>query len=112
MPSVSFRQYHEKNILMTREYGDGYMADPHETAERIIRMIAIHDNLKVDPARITVSHSFDDLGLNELDLCEILVMLEKEFDFEVSEEDAEGMTTVNDLVENVARNFYAKLWWI
>jgi acyl carrier protein len=55
-----------------------------------------------------VSHSFEDLGLNELDLAEIFVMLEKEFDFEIAEEDCEGMTTVNDIVENVARNFYAK----
>ena len=37
-------------------------------------------------------------------------MIEKEFDFEISEDDCESFKTVNDLVEFVARNFYAK--WI
>mgnify|MGYP001132370331 FL=1 len=35
-------------------------------------------------------------------------MLEKEFDFEISEDDCESFTTVNDLVEFVARSFSAK----
>ena len=43
-------------------------------------------------------------------MCEVYLMLEKEFDFEISEDDCETFTTVNDLVEFVARNFYAK--WI
>lgn len=93
---------------MPREYGEGYFSDPMNVAERVIRMIGLHDNLKVNPSQVTTGKSFDDLGLNELDLAEIFVMLEKEFDLEVSEEDCEGMTTVNDIVENIARNFYAK----
>jgi len=36
------------------------------------------------------------------------MMVEKEFDFEISEEDCESFTTVNDLAEFTARNFYAK----
>ena len=41
-------------------------------------------------------------------MCEVYIMLEKEFDFEISEDDCETFTTVNDLVEFVSRNFYAK----
>ena len=37
-------------------------------------------------------------------------MIEKEFDFEISEDDCESFKTLNDLVEFVSRNFYAK--WI
>ena len=55
-----------------------------------------------------MGNSFDDLGLSELDMCEVMIMVEREFDFEVSEDDCETFTTVNDIVENVARNFYAK----
>jgi len=102
------RTYYQDNVLMPREYGDSYMSDPVATAERIIRVIGLHDALSVDPAAMTVSHSFDQLGLNELDMCEIFLMLEKEFDFEISEEDCEGMTTINDIVEFTSRNFYAK----
>ena len=108
MMPVLQRGYYKNNVLMPREYGDGYMQDPVACAERIIRLLSLHDNLRVNPSDVTVAHSFEDLGLNELDMAEVFVMLEKEFDFEISEEDCESMTTVNDLVENVSRNFYAK----
>jgi len=107
-PVVQQRSYYQANVLMNREYGDGYMADPIVTAERIIRIIALHDNLAVNPSKITVGSSFDEIGLNELDMCEIYLMIEKEFDFEISEEDCESFTCVNDIVEFTARNFYAK----
>ena len=92
---------------MPREYGSGYMADPTATAERIVRCMGLHDNVN-DPSAITLNKSFEECGLNALDMCEVYLMLEKEFDFEISEDDCESFTTVNDLVEFVARNFYAK----
>ena len=92
---------------MERNYGDGYMSCPKATAERIVRCIALHDHVN-DPANITLGHSFEDLGLNPLDLCEISMAVEKEFDFEMAEDAVETFTTVNDLVEHVSRNFYAK----
>ena len=79
------------------------------TAERIVRVIALHDHVN-DPASITLANSFQELGLNALDLCEIHMAVEKEFDFEMAEDVVETFTTVNDLVEHVARNFYAK--WV
>ena len=36
---------------MNREYGDGYMSCPIATAERVIRIIALHDNCK-DPSSL------------------------------------------------------------
>lgn len=101
------RGYYKDGVIMEREYGEGYMNDPVATAERIVRCIALHDNVN-DPSNITLGASFEELGLNELDMCEIYIMLEKEFDFEISEDDCETFVTVNDLVEFVARNFYAK----
>jgi hypothetical protein len=44
---------------MTREYGDGYFSDPVAVAERLVRLIAQHDNLKINPADITIGLSFD-----------------------------------------------------
>ena len=91
---------------MERETGD-YYADPIAIAERVVRLIGLHDNVR-DPADITLNSSFDDLGLNVLDLQEIFLQAEREFDIEISEEDCESFNTVNDLVENLARNFYTK----
>ena len=107
MTIVPMRGYFNDNVIMDRNYGDGYMIDPIETAERVVRCIALHDNV-IDPSDITLRKSFEEIGLNALDMCEIYIMLEKEFDFEISEDDCETFHTVNDLVEFIARNFYAK----
>jgi acyl carrier protein len=104
---VAQRGYYKDNVLMNREYGDGYMMDPKDAAERVVRLIALHDNVN-DPSEVELGKTFGELGLNELDMVEIYLMLEKEFDFEISEDDCEGFTTVNDVVEFIARNFYAK----
>ena len=48
------RSYYKDNVLMPREYGDGYMSDPIATAERIIRLLALHDNVN-DPSGITLN---------------------------------------------------------
>ena len=101
------RGYYQDNVLMNREYGDGYYSDPKDVAERVIRMIALHDNV-ADPTKIVPGSTFGEIGLNELDMCEIYIMLEKEFDCEISEDDCETFTTVNDIAEYFARNFYAK----
>ena len=91
---------------MPREEGD-YFSDPIAVAERIVRLIALHDNVR-DPSAITLNSTFEELGLNSLDLCEITFQAEREFDVEISEDDCESFVTVNDLVENLARNFYTK----
>ena len=100
------RFYYPGNQLMERETGE-YYADPIAIAERVVRLIGLHDTVR-DPAAITLNSSFDDLGLNVLDLQEIFLQAEREFDIEISEEDCESFNTVSDLVENLARNFYTK----
>ena len=91
---------------MKREEGD-YFADPVNVAERVVRLLALHDNVR-DPATVTLKASFEEIGLNPLDMAEVFLAAEREFDVEISEEDCESMTTVNDLVENLARNFWTK----
>ena len=51
------RGYFKDNVLMERNYGDGYMIDPVEIAERVVRCIALHDNV-IDPSNITLRKSF------------------------------------------------------
>ena len=100
------RFYHPAGQLMERENGD-YFADPIAIAERVVRLIALHDNVR-DPAGVKLNSSFEDLGLNVLDLQEIFLQAEREFDLEISEEDCESFHTVNDFVEHLAQNFYTK----
>ena len=48
------RSYYKDNVLMPREYGDGYFMDPTATAERIIRLLGLHDNVN-DPSEVTLN---------------------------------------------------------
>ena len=91
---------------MHRDEGEYYL-DPVVVAERVVRLIALHDSVK-DPSAITVGSSFEELGLNQLDLVEVFLGAEKEFDLEIADDDCESMSTVNDLVEYLSRNMYAK----
>jgi NADH dehydrogenase (ubiquinone) 1 alpha/beta subcomplex 1 len=100
------RTYYPDGQLMRNDDGD-YYADPVNVAERLVRLIALHDNVK-DPSAVTLQSDFNSLGLNVLDLQEILLQVEKEFYVELSEDDCESFHTVNDIVENLSRNFYTK----
>ena len=37
-------------------------------------------------------------------MCEVFIGCEREFDLEISEEDCEAMTTIQDLVEHIAKH--------
>ena len=106
LTQVPQRFYYEDNVLMKRHAGE-YYADPMDVSERVVRLLGLHDNC-VDPAAVTLSKTFEEIGLNNLDMCEVYLMAEREFDLEIDEEDCESMTTVNDLVEFLSRNFYTK----
>ena len=99
---VPTRAYYKDNVLMPREKGE-YYADPMDVAERVVRLMALHDNCS-DPAKVTLAAPFETLGLNALDMVEVFIGCEREFDLEISEEDCEAMHTVGDLVEFLSRN--------
>jgi acyl carrier protein len=58
----------------------------------------IHEKLGIDEFRIEEKSSFiNDLGADSLDMYELIVELEKEFDLSIPDEDAERIRTVGDL---------------
>ena len=59
------RFYYPDNVLMQRVEGD-YFSDPIAVAERVVRLIGLHDAVK-DPAAVTIKSTFEELGLNPLD---------------------------------------------
>jgi acyl carrier protein len=63
---------------------------------------AIIDKLGVEEAQITPEASFiDDLGADSLDTVELIMALEEEFDLEIPDEDAEGLTTVKAVIDYI-----------
>jgi acyl carrier protein len=62
----------------------------------------IAEQLGVEPEEVTLESSFiDNLGADSLDVVELVMALEEEFDIEIPDEDAEKITTVNDAVEYI-----------
>lgn len=60
------------------------------------------DQLNIDENDITEDTSFkDDLGLDSLDLYELVLALEDEFGIEISQDDQEEIVTVGDAVEYI-----------
>lgn len=68
--------------------------------EKLKQIIA--DVLNVDADEITMETTFvDDLGADSLDVFQIIMGIEEEFDIEIQNEDAEKIATVSDAVEQI-----------
>ncbi len=62
----------------------------------------IVDQLGVEEDEVTENASFvDDLGADSLDIVELIMALEEEFELEIPDEDAERISTVRDAVEYI-----------
>ena len=66
--------------------------------EKLKKVIA--EVLSVDPEEITLETTFtDDLGADSLDIFQIIMGLEEEFDIEIAPEKAENVKTVEEALE-------------
>lgn len=71
------------------------MPDPQNIRERLKKIIV--DQLGVDESEVVSSASFvEDLNADSLDLVELIMSLEEEFKLQISDEDAEKITTVQE----------------
>ncbi|MBM4304398.1 MAG: acyl carrier protein [Deltaproteobacteria bacterium] len=62
----------------------------------------IVEQLGVDMETVTPEASFiDDLGADSLDIVELVMTMEEEFDLEIPDEDAEKIKTVNDVISYI-----------
>ncbi len=66
--------------------------------EKLVEIIS--DKLGVDKSEIEMHTSFDeDLGVDSLDLFEIITLIEEEYDIEFQVEDTDKIKTVEDCVK-------------
>jgi acyl carrier protein len=71
--------------------------------EKVKKIIV--EQLGVEEEDIALESSFiDDLGADSLDIVELIMALEEEFDLEIPDNEAEKITTVNDAVEYIKNN--------
>lgn len=70
--------------------------------EKVRAIIA--NELNIDESKITMDSTLnEDLGADSLDAVELIMALEDEFGVQVSDEDAQGIHTVGDIVKLVEK---------
>jgi acyl carrier protein len=71
--------------------------------EKVKKIIA--EKLSVDISEVKPEASFvDDLGADSLDLVELIMSMEEEFDIDISDEDAEKIITVKDAIDYIGKH--------
>ncbi len=76
------------------------MASSEEISEKVKGIIA--EQLGVSLEEVQPSASFiEDLGADSLDIVELIMALEEEYDIEIPDEDAEKIQTVQDVVSYI-----------
>ncbi len=72
------------------------------TAEKVKEIVA--DELSVDAGIVTPQARFvEDLGADSLDVVELVMRFEEEFEIEIPDEDAEKIATVGDAVTYIEK---------
>ena len=77
------------------------------SSEEILEKVKaiIVEQLGVTDTAVTMEASFiDDLGADSLDIVELIMALEEEFDIEIPDTDAEKIVTVGDVVDYIKDN--------
>ena len=92
------------HIVMPRH--EGHFVDPEDVTKRIANIIRAHDRIK-DPRAVTPSAPFTELGLDDLDVVEIFLEVEKDFFMEFSDDQVESFKNIKDAVEVVSHHRFA-----
>ncbi|QCI19912.1 MAG: acyl carrier protein [Buchnera aphidicola (Brevicoryne brassicae)] len=76
-----------------------------KNVEKRIKKI-ITDKLDIKEENIINKSSFtEDLGADSLDIVELIMALEEEFDIEISDEDAEKISTIQESIDYIKSRF-------
>jgi acyl carrier protein len=77
--------------------------NPDAIFEKVKEVIV--EQLGVEDETVTTETSFiDDLGADSLDIVELIMALEEEFDLQIPDSEAEKIATVGDVIEYIKNN--------
>ena len=81
--------------------------DAGEVTDRIVTVVKNFD--QVDPSKVTPETKFsEDLGLDSLDIVEVVMAIEDEFAIEIPDQEADKISSIADAVEYISSHPMAK----
>ncbi|PWU96416.1 putative Acyl carrier protein, mitochondrial [Trypanosoma cruzi] len=84
-----------------------YLLNKDDVLTRVLEVVKNFE--KVDASKVTPeSHFVNDLGLNSLDVVEVVFAIEQEFILDIPDHDAEKIQSIPDAVEYISQNPMAK----
>ncbi len=97
------RKYQMNKSFANLRGGELEVMSSEEILEKVKGIIV--EQLGVAENSVTMEASFiDDLGADSLDIVELVMALEEEFDIEIPDADAEKVVTVGDVVDYIKEN--------
>ncbi|KAF5759949.1 putative Acyl carrier protein (ACP) [Helianthus annuus] len=85
----------------------GSFLDKSEVTDRVVT--CVKNFQKVDPSKVTpTAHFQNDLGLDSLDTVEVVMALEEEFGFEIPDNEADKISSIELAVDFIASHPQAK----
>jgi acyl carrier protein len=83
------------------------IVDKEKIQERVIQIVC--DNLGVNKEQVTRSTSFtEDVGADSLDIVELVMELEEEFEITIPDEEAEKIKTVGEAIDYIEKELGKK----
>jgi len=83
------------------------IVDKEKIQERVIQIVC--DNLGVNKEQVTRSTSFtEDVGADSLDIVELVMELEEEFEITIPDEEAEKIKTVGEAIDYIEKEIGKK----
>lgn len=81
--------------------------DPKEVTERIVSVVKNFD--QVDPNKVNPETKFaDDLGLDSLDIVEVVMAIEDEFAIEIPDQEADKISSIAEAIDYISTHPMAK----
>ncbi|KAL6963345.1 Acyl carrier protein 2, mitochondrial [Sarracenia purpurea var. burkii] len=108
--NTNFRPSSFFGNLLRRQFSEdvrGSFLDKSEVTDRVISVVKNFQ--KVDPSKVTPNAHFqNDLGLDSLDAVELVMALEEEFGFEIPDNEADKINSIDLAVDFISSHPQAK----
>ena len=104
--NLTKKNYHPTREVM-KKFSPKYFSDPNVVGEELIRIICLHDKV-TDPSKVTMSSTFEEIGLDSLDFVEVILETENYLNYDFGAADWEQFITIDDMAQFLAQDYFAQ----